>query len=152
MKVIVTAAARARIECEIASAGKQETGGVLLGWRRPDLDVAVVADATGPGAGAVRTRTRLELDTADLQVQVDAAFEATNGDHAFLGDWHLHHEAKPRPSQRDMTSLSELVSETGLAMPEGVLVIVGRSRRAQLTWRAWSAAEWREAEIGFADA
>src|SRR5436309_37443 len=116
MKVVVTSEARARIEAEIDAAGKLETGGVLLGWRRPDLDVTVVAACTGPGEAAIRTRNRLELDTADLQREIDAAFKASGGDQTFLGDWHLHHEATPHPSGRDLASLEELTAETGLGM------------------------------------
>lgn len=151
MKVLVTGDAKTTIEAEIELAGKNETGGVLLGWRRPDLGVTVVAAATGPGERAKRTRTRLELDTADLQRLVDAAFEASGGDHAYLGDWHLHHEAVPTPSGRDLASLNELTNEAGLAMEDGLLVIIGRSREAHLTWRAWSSAAWREAELELHD-
>ena len=147
MKVIVTAEARLRIESEIASSGKYETGGVLLGWRRPDLGVTAVAASTGPGRRAVRSRRRLELDTHDLQKQIDAAFEATAGDHSFLGDWHLHHEPTPHPSGRDLASLNELTSDSGLAIEHGLLVIVGRSSTGELTWRAWSAAALTGVEV-----
>ncbi|MCU1486194.1 MAG: hypothetical protein JWN67_2940 [Actinomycetia bacterium] len=151
MKVILTGEARLAVEAEISAAGKFETGGVLLGWRRPDLDVTVVAAATGPGANAVRGRNRLELDTLDLQTQVEAAFDTSGADHTYLGDWHLHHEARPTPSGRDLASLNELTSETGLAMEDGLLVIVGSDRKGNLTWRAWSAAAWSEIDLELHD-
>jgi integrative and conjugative element protein (TIGR02256 family) len=149
MRVILTADARARIESEIRASGRVETGGALLGWRRPDLDIVVIADATGPGPKASRSRHRLEVDTDDLQRHIDAAFAATNGDHSFLGDWHLHHEATPHPSSQDLASLNELTAESGVAMQDAVLVIVGRSRNGGLKWRAWSAAASTEAEVVF---
>lgn len=147
MKVVVTAEARARIEAEIAAAGNKETGGVLLGWRRPDLDVVVVAAATGPGKHAVQRRNLLELDTADLQNEIDNAFDATGGDHAFLGDWHLHHEPKPQPSGRDLASLNELTAEASLAMDDGLLVVVGRNHKGALAWRCWGSEPWSEVAL-----
>ena len=147
MKVVVTSEARSRIADEIESAGKNETGGVLLGWRRPDLDVIVVSAATGPGKNAVQTRDRVELDTANLQTEIDAAFEASDGDLAFLGDWHLHHESAPHPSGRDLASLEELTSETGLTMEDGLLLIVGRSRKGTLAWRCWASTPWAEVDL-----
>ena len=139
VKVVVLKAARRKIETEIHLAGRVETGGALLGWRQPEPPLIVVAAATGPGRRAKQTPTSLVLDTHEIQDEIDAAFAATSGAQNFLGDWHLHHEARPKPSNTDRASLAELVSDLG--MQDALLIIVGRGGRGRLDWRAWRGAD-----------
>ena len=129
-------------------AGRNETGGLLLGWRRPDLGCWTVAQVTGPGPAARATPRTLRLDTPHLQVEVDRWFRETNGDISYIGDWHLHHERDPAPSWRDRRSIREVArrAEIGLAQP--LIVIVGKSGE-DLRWRAWVGPDLLPAQIEF---
>lgn len=136
MRLILLHEPHQQIHKEIDAAGHRETGGLLLGWRRTDLGVLVVARATGPGRHPVQTPNRLVLDTQDLQHEVVEAFERSQGEVTYLGDWHLHHELEPRPSPQDRRSVRTLATTPAVAVPAPVLMIVGKAGH-QLAWRAW---------------
>lgn len=136
MRVLVLPDAAARVDHEIERAGADETGGLLLGWRRTDLDLATVAYVTGPGARSRATPTNLRLDTADLQREVDRWFAETEGDITYLGDWHLHHSVEPVPSPTDRMSALDIAGRPKVGLPMPLIVIVGLSRGTTL-WRGW---------------
>lgn len=146
MKVLVLPAAAQRVQSEAATTGRNETGGLLLGWRRSDLGLWVVAEVTGPGAGSKATPTTLHLDTMDLQVEADRWFEDTRGEVSYLGDWHLHHQADPVPSRQDRRSIREVARRPEIGVPEPLLVIVGKAGQ-ELCWRAWVGAKLTPATV-----
>lgn len=148
MKVLVLPDAVDRVVAEVERAGHNETGGLLLGWRRGDLAVLAVAHVTGPGADATVTPTRLRLDTAGLQDEVDDWFMSTEGEITYLGDWHLHHAANPVPSQTDRRSAYEISVKPEIGVPEPLIVILGLSG-AGLRWRAWLGPSLTPTEIEF---
>jgi integrative and conjugative element protein (TIGR02256 family) len=148
LRVIVLRDAVDAIASEVARAGQNETGGLLLGWRRSDLDLWAVARATGPGPGAIVSPTRLRLDTLHLQKEVDRSFAETNGEVSYLGDWHLHHENDPTPSGKDRLSIEELVERPEIAVVRPLLIIVATG--TYLRWRGWVGARFLPAEIEFA--
>ncbi|MGH9152547.1 MAG: Mov34/MPN/PAD-1 family protein [Acidimicrobiales bacterium] len=150
MRIVVTDVARSNVEHEIGNAGRLETGGLLLGWRRPDLETIVVADATGPGRRARRSRHGLILDTADLQDAVDRAFAASCGDVGYLGDWHVHHSSEPVASPIDAATARSIATDPNVAVPEPVLLIVGRAGDGDLQWRGWVGRELLSAHVEFA--
>lgn len=148
MKVLFLPDAVDHLVAEVKLAGPNETGGLLLGWRRRDLDVVVVACATGPGAGAKVTPTTLRLDAARLQSEVDDWFEKTGGDISYLGDWHLHHAAEPVPSATDRRSAREVATKPEIGLPEPLIVIVGL-HNGSLRWRAWKGPQLAPSGIKF---
>jgi integrative and conjugative element protein (TIGR02256 family) len=137
-----------RVVEEVKRTGPAETGGLLLGWRRGDLDLLVVAHVTGPGAGAKATPTRLRLDTAGLQKEVDEWFARTAGAISYLGDWHLHHAANPVPSPTDRQSAQEIATRPEIDLPQPLIVILGL-RGGTRRWRAWVGPELIPSEIEF---
>lgn len=133
--MIVLPSAAATIAAHAESAGPVETGGLLLGWRRRDLDVIVVTEATGPGRNARRSRFGLVLDVQDLQAVVDQAWERSEETVTYLGDWHLHHEAEPRPSPIDRRSVREVSEDARIGVSQPLLMIIGEPPDGH--WRAW---------------
>lgn len=148
-RVLVENAAQQTVEREIARAGRNETGGLLLGWFRRDLGLAVIGHATGPGRDAQQEPARLVLDTANLQQEVERQFVETNGQISYIGDWHLHHAARPSPSQTDIASLADIASHPEINVPNPILVIVGRARTGRLAWGAWKGAGGERCKIVF---
>lgn len=136
VRIAVLPDAAARVAEEAAAAGTNETGGLLLGWRRSDLGVWAVASATGPGRSAVFTPRSLRLDTTDLQQEVDRWFATTDGEVSYLGDWHLHHSPDPVPSPTDRMSAREIADSRLIGVPDPLMIIIGRTNRG-LRWRAW---------------
>lgn len=125
--------------------GANETGGLLLGYRRSDLDTVVVTAATGPGKDFRTTPRYVRLDTADLQQVVERAWERSGGDVAYLGDWHLHHEDVPSLSVRDRGTLAKLAVLRRAQVPRPVVVIVGE--RPDRNLRAWVGGRASPAEV-----
>lgn len=150
MRIVVTDVARTKVEHEIGNTGRLETGGLLLGWQRPDLDTIVVADATGPGRKARRSRHGLILDTTDLQGAVDRAFTESSGDVGYLGDWHLHHCSEPVASPTDAATALSIATDPNVAVPKPVLLIVGRARNGAPQWRGWVGPQLVFARVEFA--
>lgn len=149
-KLIVLPDAVDRVVSEIEVAGSNETGGILLGWQRPDLGLWVVAHVTGPGTRARATPTSLRLDTLALQRDVDQWFESTQGEISYLGDWHLHHEADPVPSPADRRSAREVAQRPEIGLRKPLTVIVGESD-GNLQWRAWVGRRLTPAAIEFVE-
>lgn len=140
--MIITTDVSATIEAQIAAAGANETGGLLLGWTRSDLQTIVVVVATGPGKRARATPASLQLDVHDLQTEVDRLWSASAGHVTYLGDWHLHHQDIPTPSSRDHASIREIASDPAIGVTDPVMLIIGRNR-----WCAWIGPEVLPVEV-----
>lgn len=143
--VYVMVGARECIQREIAEAGVLETGGLLLGWARPDLDSIVVDRATGPGRRARRSATRLRLDARDLQKLVDEVHKHSEGRVTYLGDWHLHPGAATRPSKTDRSSLLNIVEQVGIEA--ALLIVVGDRTREPWEWCCFVGSDSRPADL-----
>ena len=97
-----------------------EAGGQLFARLTP-FEVYVV-DATGPRPTDKRTRTSYVPDRKAEQREIDEKF--SNG-LIYVGDWHTHPDPNPKPSSKDMHSISECFRKSQHALPGFLLVIVG---------------------------
>jgi integrative and conjugative element protein (TIGR02256 family) len=111
-KIVLTASAKCVIADEArASADGLETGGILLGMA--ELDAIVVRHAGSPGPNAVRRPDFFQRDLQHAQSFADQTFAL---DHSiWVGEWHTHLHAPPRPSIRDLTTYQTLLSDPELA-------------------------------------
>jgi integrative and conjugative element protein (TIGR02256 family) len=107
---------------------QKERAGQLFG----EISAAgvVVTEATGPRKTDRSGRTWYEIERAAAQEEIDWAF--CRGLH-FLGDWHTHVERAPRPSLRDLQSMTMLFTTSHHSLEAIVMLIVGTSRDAS-TW------------------
>lgn len=90
--------------------GRREIGGLLLGYRF--IDAIRVMRATFPGQLDVSTRISFHrrCPSHQLAASIWWARSAMKGD--WVGEWHSHPEAKPRPSGMDIRSWKRLVAHT----------------------------------------
>jgi integrative and conjugative element protein (TIGR02256 family) len=108
-----------------------ENGGIILGWRS-DEDLVIV-DLRGPGPHALHGR-HCFIPDHDWQVaEIDRAFEASEGNLDYLGDWHSHPDS--------VAAMSDLDSETLLRIARRVssplmLIVAGSGTE-------WSAQCWK---------
>jgi len=97
-----------------------EAGGQLFARLTP-FEVYVV-DVTGPRRSDKRTRTSYVPDRKAEQREIDERFRSGL---IYVGDWHTHPEVNPRPSKRDIRSISECFRKSQHALSGFLLVIVG---------------------------
>lgn len=101
-----------------------ETGGVLLGFR-DDSGAVIVLEATASGSGATETAELFERDADFVQERIDDAAERLGRRSQYVGEWHSHLEPRPRPSARDIESLTGIASAPGYLTNEPVMIIAG---------------------------
>ena|SRR5437870_3782001 len=80
---------------------RTEAGGVLLGRHLLDTDDIVVDKVTAPGVGDYRSRFRFFRARLPHQEMIDGLWRESGGTCTYLGEWHTHPEAVPRPSFLD---------------------------------------------------
>lgn len=98
-----------------------ESGGMILGRIRKDyLDIA---DVTAPGGHDIQSRFQfIRRDCSHYQVALDA-WEASNSEVGYLGEWHTHPEDSPKPSPIDLVGWKKVVLDGH--SPYCFFVIVG---------------------------
>ncbi|MFL6145158.1 MAG: Mov34/MPN/PAD-1 family protein [Labedaea sp.] len=120
-KIILTDAAMSVIADEArASTDGLETGGILLGTAEPAA--IVVRHAGRPGPNAIRRMDFFQRDLQHAQSFADRAFAL---DHSiWIGEWHTHVHALPRPSSRDLATYRTLLGDPELAFDYFVAIIL----------------------------
>jgi integrative and conjugative element protein (TIGR02256 family) len=124
-EILLAAEVRAQIIRLTEAKAEVETGGVLIGHRAPDGRVHVV-EATDAGPNAVETATRFERDRDYCQAQVEDAARRLGEQGQYIGEWHSHLERDPRPSPRDIESLTGIAAAPNYLTDEPVMLITGR--------------------------
>lgn len=113
-----------------------ETGGIVLGHRNGfDIVVRNVIDA---GPGAVRTTTGMRPDHEYQVRAIQEAFEASEGDVTYLGDWHSHPDGTAAVSDRDRRTLRNIARERDAFCPEPALLILASMEDGVWLPVAWS--------------
>lgn len=102
--------------------GAREAGGQLFGTVTPDT--VRVLSATGPYHGDERSRYRYR--SAPKAAQLAIRKEARLG-RVYLGEWHTHAEAEPRPSGFDVDVMDTILRRSKLNTTSLLLVIVGQT-------------------------
>lgn len=99
---------------------QREAGGQLFARLTP-YEVYVV-DATGPRRTDKRARTSYIPDRKAEQQEIDERFRDGL---IYVGDWHTHPESTPRPSSKDINSISECFRKSQHGLSAFLLVVVG---------------------------
>lgn len=105
------------------SAGRIETGGILVGRYSSDHRMAIVEQATGPGADARAGRFWLIRGIKGLQRLLDRLWDSKAG--YYLGEWHFHPGASPDPSRQDIVQMRRIAVSRDYSCPEPILLILG---------------------------
>lgn len=97
-----------------------EAGGQL--FARIEDNRIVVVEATGPRASDRRSRTSYLPDRAAERAEIATRHAA--GLH-FVGDWHTHPDGEPKPSGRDLESMTECFKKSVHQLNGFILILVG---------------------------
>lgn len=111
-----------------------EAGGLLLGRLIVGTNDIVIDEATPPSPKDRRSRFAFRRSKRPAQNRVDAAWTESTATRVYLGEWHTHPEADPRPSLIDRCNWKKIVARARFEQESLFFVIVGRNRI-----RAWEA-------------
>ena len=98
----------------------REAGGQL--FARIDGDTIIIERATGPRRSDKRTPLSFIPSRIAERREIRSFFK--QGLH-YVGDWHTHPEAHPRPSATDERSMTEMFRKSHHQLAGFILVIVG---------------------------
>lgn len=115
------------IEAEASKATRTETGGVLAGRGRLLTDEVHISQASKSGPRARRTMYSFARDTIFCQQFLDRVAIESEGQIDYLGEWHKHHEAEPRPSWKDIKTAKDIALNPDYHVELCLMLIIGRS-------------------------
>ena len=98
-----------------------ESGGQLF-WKPSDKGHKIVASITGPRPSDRRSRNSYKADHKQELIEIDEHYEKGL---FFLGDWHTHPEAEPKPSISDIYAANEIFTRSENRGDGFLLVIIG---------------------------
>jgi len=102
--------------CELIHSHRQidtelpEAFGVLVGTTSVDKKKRWVDLATSPMPGDSQSRYHFSLKDPGHQCAVDEAYSDSEGSQIYLGTWHTHPEACPKPSGTDKADWRQCIN------------------------------------------
>lgn len=124
VRIVLAEDARRAIVAATEAKPSVETGGILIGFSNENGEV-VVMEATDAGPNAVESRSRFERDTPYCQNRLNDAVKRLAERGQYVGEWHSHLEASPRPSARDIESLVGIAEAPNYLTAEPIMLIAG---------------------------
>jgi integrative and conjugative element protein (TIGR02256 family) len=109
-----------------------ETGGMLLGYRGDNGDDIVITEVTGPGPKSRHRRYAFTPDGRWQQRQLDRIYAESGRVTGFLGDWHSHPDARPRPSGRDLKTARKVSRRKSSRASHPTTLIIGSDENNEL--------------------
>jgi integrative and conjugative element protein (TIGR02256 family) len=114
-----------------------ETGGVLIGYE--DAGTVYVVEATDAGPHATELPTRFLYDDEYVNERLAEALARLGDRGQYVGEWHSHPEATPRPSDLDRRSFASLAEGPLVPTNEPALFIVGVNPATKKTHGVYAA-------------
>lgn len=147
--LLLTSEAFTSMETDCRAAGKNETGGLLVGCRvrfEQTLTLAVLY-VSGPGESAVHAPEHFAPDINFLQSELDRVSQTLAEQDlkvGFLGIWHRHPAQYPKPSSGDIAQAEDILKDAdyGLIYPE-LLIPIALFQEDQLTFKPYYVADWQ---------
>lgn len=124
-EIVICSSVREAMFAQVEASPRAETGGILIGFRSTS-GAAVVLEATPAGPAATETPFVFERDAEFVQARLNEAAIRLGVRGQYLGEWHSHLEARPRPSARDVESLTGIAAAPGYLTNEPIMLIAGR--------------------------
>jgi molybdopterin/thiamine biosynthesis adenylyltransferase/proteasome lid subunit RPN8/RPN11 len=141
-QIRISPAAFAGIRHEIARAAGEdrdrETGGVLLGQVDPACRVVWVDETYVPPEGVTASACALRLDTDAIRGHVLGRRQKSRTLVTFVGAWHTHPGASSLPSETDLATMNNLVSDGPQSLAHALLIVLGGGRHPFDSWLAGS--------------
>ena len=130
MKIHLTTDIQKRLICALEKACPYEIGGVLMGEHIDEAEFRIVDLTIQEQLGSVAFFIRL---VADIVKPLKAFFKRTGYNYRkfnYIGEWHSHPSFQPVPSEKDLQSMQEIVTDSDTSANFAILLIV-RLKRGQ---------------------
>ena len=102
-----------------------ETGGTLVGHYSRDLRVARVQRVLGVRVGGQQGPSSFYRPPDSIDGQLAEIYKESGGRTYYLGEWHSHPHAHPRPSSTDLNTIVGLARSRSVATDTPFLIVVG---------------------------
>lgn len=102
-----------------------ETGGVVAGTGCASSREVIITHASEPGPQAYQARYAFKRDNLFCQKFLDNLARTSNGEIDYIGEWHKHFESNPRPSSRDIQTLTKIATDHNYHISRPLLLIIG---------------------------
>lgn len=122
-RIVLSSAAKAALKSYAEAKPKVETGGVLIGYE--DSGTVHVFEVTDAGPHAEETPVRFRYDADHVNAWLKDAADRLGKRGQYVGEWHTHLEPNPRPSARDIESLTDIAAAPNFLTDEPVMIIGG---------------------------
>lgn len=105
--------------------GMSERGGILLGKIRTDYSEYIITNISEPCNKDRMGRHYFIRNKENAQNVINEAWENSDGQVIYLGEWHTHPELLPSPSSVDIKLIKQCSIEVEHLPPYIFLIIVG---------------------------
>lgn len=113
-----------------------ETGGVLMGYWSTPWEEAVIVKAIGPGPNAIHTPYAFKPDGEYHWKEIEIEYNATEGRHTYLGDWHSHPSGGLYISPADRATLVKIAKCKEARAPQPLMMILSGVEQCEAgVWR-----------------
>lgn len=103
---------------------QHESGGILLG--KVYDEVIIIDQISEPSAEDKSGRFYFDRNVQKAQSIVERAWNESNGQRIYLGEWHTHPEDIPTPSRDDKKLLKNMSEKTHMQIDFLFMAIIGR--------------------------
>jgi integrative and conjugative element protein (TIGR02256 family) len=110
--------------CFCRTAGRQETGGVLVGHYAANGRIAELTGLCGPPPDSVSGPTVFKRGTAGLRNWLQQLWSQPERRY-YLGEWHFHPNGLPQPSCQDVMEMASISKQTSYQCINPLLIIIG---------------------------
>jgi hypothetical protein len=119
----VQTAARAKVAEWMKTAGRKETGGLLLGFVHKKRKIIYVTDVLPPSRDSKGTPYAFKRGVKDYPKVLDEVTASTGGLIGYVGEWHTHPDGKAALSVIDEKAVEEIRKHLGAAgIPTHIMV------------------------------
>lgn len=106
----------------ITTAGKKETGGIIIGRYSLGHQEAIITELTDKPKDSLSGFFSFLRGKSGLKKLLEKKWE--NNEY-YLGEWHFHPEAPPNPSPQDYRTMRKIMLEKKYKCPEPIMMIIG---------------------------
>ena len=108
----------------ITTAGKKETGGIIIGRYSPCHQEAIITELTDKPKDSLSAFFSFLRGKSGLKQLLEKKWQTNE---YYLGEWHFHPEAPPQPSSQDYRTMRKIMRKKKYKCPEPILIIIGGS-------------------------
>jgi integrative and conjugative element protein (TIGR02256 family) len=111
---------------------QKEKGGYIVGEIYPKSNKVVIKDLIVSN-NAKDSRYGVVLDRYELQQKLEDITKSSNYTYHYLGEWHTHPEAIPKPSPKDWDTFYEVTTNIKSQSNFVIFMIIGNSKNIEET-------------------